>query len=174
MISIEVRENDVSRVERTLAQFAGDSLGACVNRATYRAATSVRKIAVMRITSIYTIKSRDLKKMAPIKKSGLASTIEIKGPFLPVTDYKASSENRGVFVAIKKGRKKLVFRSFTKKNGQFRKRLGPERLPIHALFGPAAAQMFGNPKVVEEMEREGMKVYEERLMHELERLVGGA
>lgn len=84
MISIEVRENDVSRVERTLAQFAGDSLGACVNRATYRAATSVRKIAVMRITSIYTIKSRDLKKMAPIKKADWHQPLKSKDRFFPL------------------------------------------------------------------------------------------
>ena len=66
--------------------------------------------------------------------------------------------------------------SFSKggNGGVFRKRIGPERYPIEGLHGPAVPQLYGNKAVVEIMEQEGMRVYEERMMHELERLVGGA
>lgn len=176
MISIEVRNQDVEKLEKTLAGFAGDKIAACIDRATYRGALHARKVAIKQIRSIYTIKSGELRSAAPIKRSGLVSTIDIKGPFLPVEHYRAVSRAKGIFVTIKKGSGALVPMSFSKggKGGVFRKRIGPKRYPIEGLHGPAIPQLYGNKAVVELMEQEGMNVYAERLMHELERLVGEA
>lgn len=166
MISIEVRNQDVARLEKTLARFSGDKIAACINRATYRGALHARKVAIKQIRSIYTI----------IKRSGLVSTIDIKGPFLPVEHYQAARRAKGIFVTIKEGSGALVPMSFAKegKGGVFRKRIGPKRYPIEGLYGPAIPQLYGNKAVVELMEQDGMNVYAERLMHELERLVGDA
>lgn len=178
MISIEVRNQDVARLEKTLARFSGDKIAACINRATYRGALHARKVAIKQIRSIYTIniKSRELRNAAPIKRSGLVSTIDIKGPFLPVEHYQAARRAKGIFVTIKKESGALVPMSFSKggEGGVFRKRIGPKRYPIEGLHGPAIPQLYGNKDVVELMEQEGMNVYAERLMHELERLVGEA
>lgn len=178
MISIEVRNQDVARLEKTLARFSGDKIAACINRATYRGALHARKVAIKQIRSIYTIniKSRELRNAAPIKRSGLVSTIDIKGPFLPVEHYQAARRAKGIFVTIKEGSGALVPMSFAKegKGGVFRKRIGPKRYPIEGLYGPAIPQLYGNKAVVELMEQDGMNVYAERLMHELERLVGDA
>ena len=100
MISIEVRNQDVEKLEKTLAGFAGDKIAACIDRATYRGALHARKVAIKQIRSIYTIKSGELRSAAPIKRSGLVSTIDIKGPFLPVEHYRAVSRAKGIFVTI--------------------------------------------------------------------------
>ena len=165
MISIEVRNQDIAKLEKTLARFSGDKIAACIDRATYRGALHARKVAIKQIRSIYTIKS-----------SGLVSTIDIKGPFLPVEHYRAARRAKGIFVTIKKESGALVPMSFSKggEGGVFRKRIGPKRYPIEGLHGPAIPQLYGNKDVVELMEQEGMNIYAERLMHELERLVGEA
>lgn len=102
MISIEVRNQDIAKLEKTLARFSGDKIAACIDRATYRGALHARKVAIKQIRSIYTIKSGELRNAAPIKRSGLVSTIDIKGPFLPVEHYRAARRAKGIFVTIKK------------------------------------------------------------------------
>lgn len=77
------------------------------------------------------------------------------------------------FVAIKRDGGGRVPRSFTL-NGHFVARAGKERYPVKGLYGPAVPQLFGNPEVMEEMQERGQEVFNSRLQHELERLLGGA
>ena len=55
----------------------------------------------------------------------------------------------------------------------FFKRTGKPRLPIERIYGPAVPQLFGNDAIKEEIAAEAMKKYEERLRHEVGRLIGG-
>ena len=59
-------------------------------------------------------------------------------------------------------------------NGRFVAREGKERYPVKGLYGPAVPQLFGNPDVMEQMQERGSEVFDARLEHELDRLLGGA
>lgn len=47
------------------------------------------------------------------------------------------------------------------------------RLPVKSIYGPAVPQLFQNKQVEAEMEKEGIEMFEKRLWHELDRIVGG-
>jgi hypothetical protein len=103
------------------------------------------------------------------------TTIHVKGPYEPIDSYTVKIKKRkpkGVFATIKKGEGSIIPRAFQSPKG-YLARLGKDRLPVRGLFGPAIPQTFGNPAVIAVMEREGMKMYEKRLEHELERLTQG-
>mgnify|MGYP000139359117 FL=1 len=119
------------------------------------------------------MKSGNLKARTQIRKEDDGTTILVRGSTEPVSRYKASKRKYGVFVAIKRDGGGRVPRSFTL-NGHFVARAGKERYPVKGLYGPAVPQLFGNPEVMEEMQERGQEVFNSRLQHELERLLGGA
>lgn len=53
------------------------------------------------------------------------------------------------------------------------RRMGPERLPIEALYGPGTSKMMGNEEVVQKMDEEISKTFESRLEHEILRVLSG-
>ena len=85
--------------------------------------------------------------------------------------YKARKRRKGIFVSVKKGSGDIVPRSFAYSNTYFQ-REGNPRLPIKRLFGPAVPQLFGNESIKEEVAEAAMRKYEERLRHEIGRLMG--
>ena len=52
-------------------------------------------------------------------------------------------------------------------------RSGRKRLPVEEIMGLSAAQMVGNAAVIEELEKEAQKVVDERLSHEIDRILNG-
>ena len=157
----------------TLAGLKSQGVQKAIQRASKRAATAARTAGTKSIRSIYTMKSGNLKARTQIRKEDDGTTILVRGSTEPVSRYKASKRKYGVFVAIKRDGGGRVPRSFTL-NGHFVARAGKERYPVKGLYGPAVPQLFGNPKVMEEMQERGQEVFNSRLQHELERLLGGA
>lgn len=157
----------------TLAGLKSQGVQKAIQRASKRAATAARTAGTKSIRSIYTMKSGNLKARTQIRKEDDGTTILVRGSTEPVSRYKASKRKYGVFVAIKRDDGGRVPRSFTL-NGHFVARAGKERYPVKGLYGPAVPQLFGNPEVMEEMQERGQEVFNSRLQHELERLLGGA
>lgn len=157
----------------TLAGLKSQGVQKAIQRASKRAATVARTAGTKSIRSIYTMKSGNLKARTQIRKEDDGTTILVRGSTEPVSRYKASKRKYGVFVAIKRDGGGRVPRSFTL-NGHFVARAGKERYPVKGLYGPAVPQLFGNPEVMEEMQERGQEVFNSRLQHELERLLGGA
>lgn len=157
----------------TLAGLKSQGVQKAIQRASKRAATAARTAGTKSIRSIYTMKSGNLKARTQIRKEDDGTTILVRGSTEPVSRYKASKRKYGVFVAIKRDGGGRVPRSFTL-NGHFVARAGKERYPVKGLYGPAVPQLFGNPEVMEEMQERGHEVFNSRLQHELERLLGGA
>ena len=157
----------------TLAGLKSQGVQKAIQRASKRAATAARTAGTKSIRSIYTMKSGNLKARTQIRKEDDGTTILVRGSTEPVSRYKASKRKYGVFVAIKRDGGGRVPRSFTL-NGHFVARAGKERYPVKGLYGPAVPQLFGNPEVMEEMQERGQEVFNSRLQHELERLLGGA
>ena len=157
----------------TLAGLKSQGVQKAIQRASKRAAPAARTAGPKSIRSIYTMKSGNLKARTQIRKEDDGTTILVRGSTEPVSRYKASKRKYGVFVAIKRDGGGRVPRSFTL-NGHFVARAGKERYPVKGLYGPAVPQLFGNPEVMEEMQERGQEVFNSRLQHELERLLGGA
>ena len=167
---------EIEAAEQLLGTLAGlkpQGVQKAIQRASKRAATAARTAGTKSIRSIYTMKSGNLKARTQIRKEDDGTTILVRGSTEPVSRYKASKRKYGVFVAIKRDGGGRVPRSFTL-NGHFVARAGKERYPVKGLYGPAVPQLFGNPEVMEEMQERGQEVFNSRLQHELERLLGGA
>ena len=157
----------------TLAGLKSQGVQKAIQRASKRAATAARTAGTKSIRSIYTMKSGNLKARTQIRKEDDGTTILVRGSTEPVSRYKASKRKYGVFVAIKRDGGGRVPRSFTL-NGHFVARAGKERYPVKGLYGPAVPHLFANPAVMEEMPERGQAVFNSRLQHEVERLLGGA
>lgn len=173
MVHVEVDTRSMQVIERAFERLRGNQLIPAIMSAQKRAATAGRMAGRKAIRGIYTIKAGEINKRAVIKadRGGLQTTIHIKGPFESVNKYQARKNAHGVFVAIKRGTGSTVPRSFDLQ-GRFVARDGSARLPIHGLYGPAVPQLYGNQEVSDIVQDRSMEVYEQRLLHELERLVG--
>ena len=171
-IHVEVNSRDVRKMAQAIENLAGGKAHQAINRAAKRAAIAARVAATKRIRAIYTIKARDMKSRAKVQGIADGAVIHIKGPMEPVTTYKARRNRKGVFVAIKKGGGSTVPRSF-EHGRRSMQREGKSRLPVRGLYGPSVPQLFGNPIVAAAMEERGLEVFEERLLHEYGRLLGG-
>lgn len=52
-------------------------------------------------------------------------------------------------------------------------RTGKERFPVEEKMGLSMAQMVGNDKVLEQLEQEAQKTVDQRIEHEITRLLNG-
>lgn len=169
-ISAEIEAAD--QLLDMLEQLRPKGLQKAIQRASKRAAIAARTAGTKSIRSIYTIKSGSLKARTQLRNDANGTTILVRGTTEPVSRYKSSKRKYGVFVAIKRDGGGRVPRSFSL-NGHFVARAGRERYPVKGLYGPAVPQLFGNPDVMEEMQDRGREIFNSRLEHELERLIGG-
>ena len=172
-VRVEVDRKSINELLGRMENVAGGKAEKAIGRAAKRAAIAARTAATKQIRSIYTMKSSDMKSHTRIQAGADGATIHVKGPMELVQRYKARQNRKGIFVAIKKGSGGTVPRSFAY-GRTFMHREGESRLPISGLYGPAVPQLFGNPEVIAVMEERGMEVFEERLLHEFGRLLGGA
>ncbi len=172
MIEVELSAKDAKRITAIMQRMAGDDIVRAILNATHRAAITARKAGEQEIRKIYVIRAKDLKSRATIRKGALETTIQVKGPFEKVQQYRARKRAKGIFVTIKKGSGSLIPRSFDQ-GGRFMARTSKKRFPVEGLYGPAVPQIFGNPDVVDAMEEAGMAMYEKRLEHELDRIMKG-
>lgn len=172
MIEVAIVGEQLEAIINNIAALGGKKAHIAIGSAAYRAGKAARVVGSKYARQIYTIKAGDVKARSKISKAADGALLTFKGPTEYVGKYKAKERKKGVFVSIKKGSGNIVPRSFVKA-GRFMKRTTNERLPIEAIYGPSVPQLLENPHVLNEMERRGMEVFEQRLIHELDRLIGG-
>lgn len=175
MLEIELKREELQSFIDAMARLKGDKVYAAVRNASKRGATTARKVGTQKLKGIYELKK------TKVLKSGMTflpekdgTTLTIRGILLPITNFKAKKNKKGpVFVTVKKGKTVEVPNAF-KVDGStnpFAIRLGKSRLPTRGLYGPSLPQMMGNKDVVNEMEKAGMDMFENRLFHEVERVI---
>ena len=86
--------------------------------------------------------------------SGTRATITVKGKRSPLKKFQVRggmARRRGrhvtgekLYAQVVRGQGGIIERGFRKKSGQYWRRATKARLPIHMLYGPAAAQMAGH------------------------------
>lgn len=147
-------------------------------RALNRAATAGRTRASVSIRQNYIIKAGDVKKSIKLKSASLSrlnAELRASGPVTPLMLFRVSP-GTPVKAAVKKFGMKPIDNAFvTRSRGGVNVfvREGASRYPIKALYGPSIAQMLGNEDVLENVIERTQEVLDERLEHELARLLRG-
>lgn len=167
-MALEIELNADDALIKVLNSLDSRNMYAAITASAKRAATHARKVGTKEIRQIYAVKSGTLKGRAKIKKVSDGAVMEVKGGSEPIKSYSAVSKRKGIFVAVKKGKKTLVPRSFML-NNRFVARESSSRLPFRDLYGPAVPQLFGNPAVLNKMQEAGAEMFENRLAHEVMR-----
>lgn len=181
MISVDIKE--IYKVEKELGKYKSQA-PSVISRAINRAATNAKTNASKKVREQYTVKAKDVKDTIKIKKatkSNLVSIVKSSGERIPLIKFKVSPPNPRpsthpvLKVGVKKGGLKTLVGAFVADvNGnKVFKRTSSSRLPIQQLFGPAVPQMMNNDSVKDYIEQEATKMYQQRLDHEIERILGG-
>jgi hypothetical protein len=171
-------------VEQALGEYKNKTPTA-LSRAINRAASNAKTNASKKAREQYNIKAKDVNstfKITNANKSSLGAVIKSTGERIPLIKFKVSPSKpntkkppKVLKVEVKKGGlKELVGAFVANVNGNkvFRRASGA-RLPIQQLFGPAVPQMLGTDNIREFIQNEASKVFDQRLDHEIERILGG-
>lgn len=185
MIELELDRKGVAVAEAAMKALSDDKIAKIVQRSSRRAAITARKVGTQAIREIYAVKGAEVVKSGVSFRSLTDGTeIRVKGNY-PLAEkmYKTKVKKSGIFVSIKKGTEAKVERGFVNpkaergfvnpKSRLFVQRQGRDRMPLKGVYGPALPQLFGNARVQDAMQEEGMDMYEKRLWHELDRALGG-
>lgn len=173
MIEIEVSHESARALEEQLQALKGERVYAAMSAAAKRAASHAKRIGTKHVRQTYTIDAASVKAATSIYGTQGGAVLRIAGPRKSAGHYKAKKRKAGIFVSIKKGSGDIVPRSFAYRNTFFKRGKGVPRLPIERIYGPAVPQLFGNDAIKEEVASEAMMKYEERIRHEVGRLIGG-
>ncbi|MFG6179679.1 phage tail protein, partial [Halomonas sp. THAF12] len=130
----------------------------------------------------YEIKSKDVGETLQVTKanrSSLGAEVRSQGELIPLDRFKVSPKTVNpkrkspIKVAVKKDGLKKVMGAFVLDiNGKkVFERTGESRLPIRRLFGPSVPQMINNEAVHEEIHAQGQETFENRLDHEINRIL---
>lgn len=181
---ITINTEKIAQVEKELGQYKSKAplaLSRALNRAVSKAKTSASK----KIREQYIVKAKDINSTLKITKASrgnLRAVVMSRGYRIPLIKFKVNPSSprprnppKVLKVAVKKGSLKELVGAFVANiNGDkvFR-RTSSSRLPIEQLFGPAIPQMLGVASTREYVENEADNSFEQRLDHEIKRIMEG-
>jgi len=182
---IEISAETVERVETLLAGIPKGAERALSN-AMNRGLSKVKTGAVKKVKEVYTVQSSAAKEATNIRigkasAGNLAGYISFAGYKIPLYKFKVTPRVPGikkkVVAEVKKGSKTPFEHAFIAQmenghKGVFERQTG-KRFPIEEKMGLAMGQMLGNQKVIEELEKEAQTTVDERITHEIDRLLNG-
>lgn len=181
---IEISAETVNRVEGILQgvpKGAERALSNAINRGLSRIKTTAKK----RVKEVYTVDSRALSAASNItirraSTNDLAGFVSFAGRKIPLYKFKVTPKTAGtkkrVQASVMKGGGATFESAFIAdmRNGTgVFERETKKRLPVHELMGLSAAQMVGNQKVLEGIGEEAQDLINERLEHEIDRILNG-
>lgn len=141
-----------------------------------RAGQKARAQAGRLASARYQIGATQFKDHVSIKVRGEGTamlSISFSGTVIPLREFKVRSSAKGVYAKAKQGGG-TISRAFLDEMmaGVF-ERVGKTRLPIEQKYGPAAPQMMNDDEVKSEMDELILETYEQRMEHEVERILNG-
>jgi hypothetical protein len=182
---IEIYAETIDRVEALLA---GVPKGAerALSNAMNRGLSKVKTGASKKVREVYTVQASAINEATTTKiqrssTGNLAGYIHFSGYKIPLYKFKvtpkAPGTNKKVAAAVKKGGGTPFEHAFIAQmtNGHIGvfERETNKRFPIEEKMGLAMAQMVGNLNVIEALEKEAQKTVDERISHEIDRLLNG-
>lgn len=173
-----------ARAERMLYGIPGGAKKAAA-RAINRAVIAARQQAVDGVRENYNIRARDVRetlKVSKAKPNRMIAVISSLGAPIPLYKFDVrprAANARGrtpVRVGVKKGNRETFEKAFIARSGGVPgvyERKGAKRLPIKQLFGPSVPHMLNNDRVVSSIADRAREMLEQRLDHEISRLLDG-
>lgn len=188
-VSIDAEQKAFKRARALLAGVP-DELPKVFARSFNRAAEQGRTVAIQSVTSVYTIKRKDVKKTFKLyraDKNNLEANLESRGSDLDLGHFRVSprhdttgNKRKPIRVEIKKGNKVILERAFIhgQKAGRPRVfyRVSDARYPVKFGVTSSVPVMLNNEKVVKEVSEKMREATLRRLDHETKRVldkVGG-
>lgn len=180
--TVNVDEARIKEIQQKLGEVQGRAPNA-ISRAMNRAVTATSTSVSKEIRKKYHVKAGDVKSATTRKNSSpskLSASVNIAGGPIGLDKFKVSPKT------VNPKRKSQLKISVRKDRGagtvsgafnanisglKVMERTGKKRLPIDRLFGPAIPQMAKNEEVSAAAGRRGGVVFEERLRHEIGRLL---
>ena len=198
---IEVSAEAVERVEALLAGVPKGAERALSN-ALNRGLSKVKTGASKKVREVYTVQAGAINEATNTRirrasAGNLAGYISFAGYKIPLYKYKVTPKAPGihkrVHATVKKGEGGVledafiaqmasghigVFErtgTFNADNARLQKygKKNKHTESVEQKMGLAMGQMLGNPKVMEELEKEAQKTVDERIAHEIDRLLNG-
>lgn len=193
---ITVDANTLKDVERRLAEYP-QKAPLVISRALNRAAANVKTNATKKVRETYVVKAKDVNSTMSVKKasrSNLSANVTSEGTSIGLDKFRVrpaeprhSKPPKALKVQVKKagGAKQIVGAFVASVNGNkvFKREKSSRHqkgragrwteLPIKRLFGPPIPEMVGSKSVREFVEREVAGVFEQRLEHEIKRMLEG-
>ncbi len=180
MIKVDTKELKDMRKRYSKVQSQAKTV---IARAMTRVGDNARTNAKKEIAKDYVIKSGDVNKTLSSTKASATSTSTIvrsksrgtgldKYKFTPKKVRGKGEVPKVIKAAVKKGGsvKKIKNAFVGNKNGlKIFVREGKKRLPIRRLYGPPAPEMFNQKRIREPVEEAAHKMFEDRVIHELNR-----
>lgn len=158
---------------------APKKLALAQSRARSRALTAARQENIRQVRETYDAKSGGLR--AGMQIDSIEGTLSIRGKPQKLIDFKVSPKKpqRGmVRASVKKSGNKAITYAFIARmpNGHVgvfaREYPSAPREKIKQLYTVSAAQMGGEPKVLDKTIKRALEVYKSRLDHEVEFILG--
>lgn len=178
---VDIDKKNIQDVENRLGFFYKQAPNA-ISRALNRAATNVNSNIKKEVRNEYNIKAGDINETLSVTKASkmsLVAQVKSSGALIPLDKFKVSPKTvnpkrKGqIKIGVKKDGLKTVMGAFVADiNGKkVFQRESKSRLPIKKLFGPSVPQMLGNEEIRVEIERQGQETFENRLDHEINRIL---
>jgi len=181
----QVGEYHLDRAAKLLAGIPGGvyrAVGSAVKRAAQHGLTVGMKI----VSEDYAIGQDNLKQYTRhintiVRDDGRSYevTFGYRGNVIPLIRFDTAMSKNGRVTArvLRSNTKKTLDHAFTARmNSHYGifEREGTARLPVKELFGPSAVQAFyASEETTDKMEEAVMKTYEERIDHEITRVLNG-
>ena len=184
-ITVDIAEDSLDRVANLLVDIHGGIYKA-VGSALTRAASAGKTVAKRSVTKEYAInqseflaRTQNVNHFIRQSDGGISVVFGFRGNVIPLMKFNTRVNNNGqVVTQVKRsGAAATLDRAFAAQMGGHRgiyERIGAERFPVRDLFGPATPQMmYSNEAVTDEMEDKMVKTYENRIDHEILRVLNG-
>lgn len=181
-ITVDIAEEGFDRVSALLAGIPGGANRA-VGSALARAAAAGKTVTKRAVTQEYAISSSEFSNRINNIQRGSNGEVSInfgyRGSVIPlrVFDTKVDRSGRVVTRVKKSGARQALDHAFEAKMGShygIYERQGEKRFPVKELFGPATPQMmYSNENVMDSIEEKMASTYEERIEHEITRILNG-
>ena len=183
IVNLDVREtgmNSLDYVNTVLFSFPGKAMIA-VNRAAKRAGAAGKTEAKRYATRDYNIKAGQFSKntATTVKVMGGGGgvtrvVIRYAGQMLDLLEFKPKiSDSDGVRYEAKRGNEIHLRHAFDVQSygGHVYERVGRPRFPIRKKYGPSTPHMLKDDEVADPLGKRIMEVFNERLSHEIGRIL---
>lgn len=182
---IEFTAAQMEKAERLLQHIPGGAQKA-LSRAMNRAIDSAKTEASRKARETYHVRHKDVLDTIKVSKSSpsnLNAVVVSRGYVFALTKFQVTPKKpqpkrkKEIVVRVKRGEGGPIKRAFVTqlKSGHLGvfKRAGKARFPIEQFYGPSVPQMLGNVKVTDAVEQRAAAVMNDRLDHEIMRILEG-